>query len=112
MAPMTTWAANDDGTVSEILSPARKRAIDSLASPAMPAVRPRALAEQEIIDVIAAFADATRRAIAAGFDGIELHGAHAFLIQSIFSPYANRREDRWGDSLENRMRFRWQWSKR
>lgn len=80
-------------------------AIESLASPAVPPVRPRALADQEIIDVTAAFGDATRRAIEAGFDGIELHGAHAFLIQNFFSPYSNRRQDRWGGSLENRMRF-------
>lgn len=80
-------------------------AIESLASPAVPPVRPRALSDQEIVDVIAAFGDATRRAIEAGFDGIELHGAHAFLIQNFFSPYSNRREDRWGGSLEKRMRF-------
>jgi 2,4-dienoyl-CoA reductase-like NADH-dependent reductase (Old Yellow Enzyme family) len=80
-------------------------AIESLASPAVPPVRPRALSNQEIVEVIAAFGDATRRAIEAGFDGVELHGAHAFLIQNFFSPYSNRREDRWGGSLENRMRF-------
>jgi 2,4-dienoyl-CoA reductase-like NADH-dependent reductase (Old Yellow Enzyme family) len=69
------------------------------------AILPRALAEDEIDDVVAAFADATRRAIAAGFDGVELHGAHGFLIQNFFSPHSNRRTDRWGGSLENRMRF-------
>jgi len=79
--------------------------IESLASPAVPPVRPRALRDQEIVEVIAAFADATRRAILAGFDGVELHGAHAFLIQNFFSPYSNHRYDRWGGSLENRMRF-------
>ena len=59
----------------------------------------------EILDVIAAFGEATRRAIEAGFDGIELHGAHGFLIQNFFSPLSNQREDEWGGSLENRMRF-------
>jgi len=66
---------------------------------------PRPLREEEILEVIQAFADATRRAIIAGFDGVELHGAHGFLIQNFFSPHTNRRNDRWGGSLENRMRF-------
>lgn len=69
------------------------------------AIVPRKLQEEEILEIIEAFASATRRAIAAGFDGIELHGAHGFLIQNFFSPHSNRRDDQWGGSLENRMRF-------
>jgi 2,4-dienoyl-CoA reductase-like NADH-dependent reductase (Old Yellow Enzyme family) len=69
------------------------------------AILPRALSEEEILDVVTAFAEATRRAIAAGFDGVELHGAHGFLIQNFFSPHSNRRSDQWGGSLEKRMRF-------
>jgi 2,4-dienoyl-CoA reductase-like NADH-dependent reductase (Old Yellow Enzyme family) len=65
----------------------------------------RALGHDEILDVIGAFGQATRRAIEAGFDGIELHGAHGFLIQNFFSPLFNQRGDEWGGSLENRMRF-------
>ena len=65
----------------------------------------RALSNAEILEVIAAFGDATRRAIEAGFDGIELHGAHGFLIQNFFSPHFNQRTDSWGGSPENRMRF-------
>jgi 2,4-dienoyl-CoA reductase-like NADH-dependent reductase (Old Yellow Enzyme family) len=65
----------------------------------------RALSHHEILDVVAAFGQATRRAIEAGFDGIELHGAHGFLIQNFFSPLFNQRDDEWGGSLENRMRF-------
>jgi 2,4-dienoyl-CoA reductase-like NADH-dependent reductase (Old Yellow Enzyme family) len=75
------------------------------AGPFASSILPRALREEEILGVIQAFADATRRAIAAGFDGVELHGAHGFLIQNFFSPHSNRRTDRWGGSLENRMRF-------
>jgi 2,4-dienoyl-CoA reductase-like NADH-dependent reductase (Old Yellow Enzyme family) len=75
------------------------------AGPFASAILPRALSEEEILDVVGAFADATRRAITAGFDGVELHGAHGFLIQNFFSPHSNRRSDRWGGSLENRMRF-------
>ncbi|MDB5527389.1 MAG: NADH:flavin oxidoreductase/NADH oxidase protein [Devosia sp.] len=67
--------------------------------------KPRELSENEVIDVIKAFGDAVRRAIEAGFDGIELHGAHGFLIQNFFSPHYNKRQDQWGGSLENRMRF-------
>jgi len=69
------------------------------------ATAPRALTQSEILEVIAAFGAATRRAIEAGFDGIELHGAHGFLIQNFFSPHFNRRQDQWGGSLDNRMRF-------
>ncbi|MDB5587245.1 MAG: NADH-flavin oxidoreductase/NADH oxidase [Devosia sp.] len=76
----------------------------SATSPAV-AATPRELTHAEILEVIAAFGEATRRAIEAGFDGIELHGAHGFLIQNFFSPRFNKRQDQWGGSLENRMRF-------
>ncbi|MGT2950542.1 NADH:flavin oxidoreductase [Streptococcus cuniculi] len=66
---------------------------------------PRELTDSEIVEVIKAFGQATRRAIEAGFDGVEIHGAHGFLIQNFLSPYFNKRNDRWGGSLENRMRF-------
>lgn len=66
---------------------------------------PRALTEAQILAVIESFAQATRRAIEAGFDGVELHGAHGFLIQNFLSPATNQRDDQWGGSLENRMRF-------
>lgn len=55
--------------------------------------------------MIKAFGDATRRGIEAGFDGIEVHGAHGFLLQNFLSPATNTRTDEWGGSLENRMRF-------
>jgi 2,4-dienoyl-CoA reductase-like NADH-dependent reductase (Old Yellow Enzyme family) len=81
------------------------REVAGEAGPFAAQLVPRALQEEEIQDVIQAFADATRRAIAAGFDGVELHGAHGFLIQNFFSPHSNRRQDRWGGSLDKRMRF-------
>jgi len=65
----------------------------------------RALSHDEVLEVIHAFGETTRRAIEAGFDGVELHGAHGFLIQNFFSPLFNQREDEWGGSLEKRMRF-------
>ncbi len=66
---------------------------------------PRALEDHEIVEIVRAFGAATRRAIEAGFDGVEIHGANRFLIQQFFSPYTNRRDDRWGGSIEKRMAF-------
>lgn len=182
MAPMTTWSANDDGTVSDEeisyyrnrtqgvglvltgcthvaangigftgefasyddrFTPSLRRLADAAKSGGAPAVLqifhagnkaeaslvpngevvsassvpvaagpfnpggiiPRPLSHDEILDVIADFGAATRRAIDAGFDGIELHGAHGFLLQNFFSPLYNKRDDEWGGSPENRMRF-------
>lgn len=65
----------------------------------------RALSHAEVLDMVHAFGETTRRAIEAGFDGIELHGAHGFLIQNFFSPLFNQRTDEWGGSLEKRMSF-------
>jgi 2,4-dienoyl-CoA reductase-like NADH-dependent reductase (Old Yellow Enzyme family) len=65
----------------------------------------RALTHAEILAIVADFGQATRRAIEAGFDGVELHGAHSFLIQNFLSPRYNQRTDLWGGSAENRMRF-------
>ena len=68
-------------------------------------VQSREMTENEIQETIRAFGDVTKRAIKAGFDGIELHGAHGFLLQNFFSPLFNQRNDRWGGDLEGRMRF-------
>jgi len=65
----------------------------------------RALSHDEVLEVIHAFGETTHRAIEAGFDGVELHGAHGFLIQNFFSPLFNQRQDEWGGSLEKRMHF-------
>lgn len=66
---------------------------------------PRALSDVEIEAIISAFGDTTRRAIEAGFDGVEIHGANGYLIQQFFSPHSNRRDDKWGGTLEKRMAF-------
>ncbi|EGG5365874.1 NADH-dependent flavin oxidoreductase [Escherichia coli] len=68
-------------------------------------VQSREMTENEIQETIRAFGDVTKRAIKAGFDGIELHGAHGFLLQNFFSPLFNQLNDRWGGDLEGRMRF-------
>lgn len=66
---------------------------------------PHALDEDEILGLIEKFADSARRAERAGFDFIELHSAHGYLLHQFISPLSNTRKDRWGGSLENRMRF-------
>lgn len=68
-------------------------------------VTPRALSEAEVEGVIDDFVAALERAIQAGYDGAELHGANTYLLQQFFSPHSNRRADRFGGSLEKRMTF-------
>lgn len=66
---------------------------------------PRALTIPEIEQIQQAFVAGARIAQMAGADGVELHGAHGYLINSFLSPYLNRRDDRYGGSFENRLRF-------
>lgn len=65
----------------------------------------RALTTEEIEEIIEAFGETTRRAIEAGFDGVEIHGANTYLIQQFFSGFTNKRTDRFGGSVEKRMTF-------
>jgi 2,4-dienoyl-CoA reductase-like NADH-dependent reductase (Old Yellow Enzyme family) len=65
----------------------------------------RAATEDDIARVIRQFADAARRAELAGFDGVELHGAHGYLLTQFLSTVQNQRQDMWGGSLENRARL-------
>ncbi|MGW4927796.1 NADH:flavin oxidoreductase/NADH oxidase [Agromyces sp. NPDC004153] len=66
---------------------------------------PTALDEAGILRVIDDFRSAARRAVAAGFDIVEVHAAHGYLVHQFLSPLSNRRDDRWGGSLENRARL-------
>lgn len=75
------------------------------AGPFAPALLPRELSHEEILDIIDSFGETTRRAIEAGFDGVEIHGAHGFLVQNFLSPLFNIRNDEWGGSLEKRLSF-------
>ena len=65
----------------------------------------RAMTDEEIGAIVQAFGDGARRARAAGFDAVQIHGAHAYLLSQFLSPFSNRRDDPWGGSPENRMRF-------
>lgn len=68
-------------------------------------VVPRALTTEEVYEVIDDFRQAVIRAIKAGFDGIELHGANTYLIQQFFSPHSNQRTDEFGGTPEKRLTF-------
>jgi 2,4-dienoyl-CoA reductase-like NADH-dependent reductase (Old Yellow Enzyme family) len=67
--------------------------------------RPRELSEEEIETIIENFVKAIARAKRAGFDGVQMHIAHGYLLAQFLSNHSNRRKDRWGGSLENRFRI-------
>ena len=66
---------------------------------------PEALTHEQILNIIDDYGQATRRAIEAGFDGVEIHGANHYLPQQFFSSYSNICEDDWGGSMEKRIAF-------
>jgi 2,4-dienoyl-CoA reductase-like NADH-dependent reductase (Old Yellow Enzyme family) len=66
---------------------------------------PQSLSKNEIVSVQASFRAAARRALAAGFEWLEIHGAHGYLIHNFYSPLSNQRQDEYGGSFANRIRF-------
>ncbi|TPD93413.1 flavocytochrome c [Pantoea vagans] len=77
----------------------------AIAAPREGATQPLALSAEEVDTMITKFGDAVNRAIKAGFDGVEIHGANTYLIQQFYSPNSNQRDDKWGGSRDNRARF-------
>ena len=119
-AALRAWAAaaQADGTACLVqLSHAGRQTPKSVAPiPAGPSAvavdlpggqfgTPRARASDEIEDVIRRFADAAGVCAEAGFAGVQVHAAHGYLVSSFLNPRANRRDDAWGGSLENRARL-------
>jgi len=118
LAALRRWAtaatANDTTAIVQINHPGRQsfNGVSSLvvAPSAVPidypgAAKPRALTHDEIVELIARFAETARIVVDAGFDGVQLHGAHGYLISQFLSPAANQRDDEWGGDAERRRRF-------
>ena len=83
----------------------RKVAPSAIPAPAVVKGTPKELTVEEIGELVAAFGDAARRCREAGFDFVEVHGAHGYLINQFLAPNSNHREDRYGGSFDNRIRF-------
>ena len=79
--------------------------LDKISASANEAEHAREATAEEVEALIASYAQAADLALRAGFDGVEIHGANTYLIQQFYSAQSNRRNDQWGGSLENRMRF-------
>jgi fumarate reductase flavoprotein subunit len=77
----------------------------AIAAPRPGAATPIELTADEVDQMIDKFGQAVRRAIQAGFDGVEIHGANTYLIQQFYSPNSNQRNDKWGGSRDNRAQF-------
>ncbi|MEO3751375.1 alkene reductase [Streptomyces sp. B6B3] len=99
--------SHPDTTGTRPVGPSAVPAVGDVFTPTgpQPAPTPRALATAEVPEHARSYAEAARRAIDAGFDGVELHGANGYLISQFLSSNANLRADRYGGSVANRIRF-------
>jgi N-ethylmaleimide reductase len=93
---------------ARILGPSAVAAVGEMYTDAkgmQPNATPVAMTEADIKSTVEEYAQAAKNAVAAGFDGVELHGANGYLLEQFFRPTSNRRTDRYGGSIENRARF-------
>lgn len=93
---------------ARIVAPSAVAAVGEMFTDAkgmQPNASPVAMTESDIKSTIEEYAQAAKNAVAAGFDGVELHGANGYLLEQFFRPTSNRRTDRYGGSIENRARF-------
>ena len=117
---LTAWAkavgASSSRLIAQLSHPGRQVqrfiSTEPVAPSAVPAVQymksfapPRALGDSEIEELVRRFARAAAWFHEAGFGGVQIHSAHGYLISQFLSPLTNRRDDRWGGTLENRARF-------
>jgi len=96
--------AHHGGRALERVTGVRPVAPSAVRSPIYEGV-PRELGKEEVEDLIVKFVRAAERAKAAGFDGVEIHGGHGYLVGQFVSPHTNQRHDEFGGTFENRMRF-------
>ena len=104
---------NADGRIAIQLGHAGRKSAVEYTTPVAPSAiafskeyrTPKALTKPEIKQVVDSFAKAARRAALAGFDAVEVHAAHGYLINEFLSPLANKRDDEYGGTPENRVRF-------
>ncbi|MFF3570706.1 nitroreductase family deazaflavin-dependent oxidoreductase [Nocardia jiangxiensis] len=97
---------NHPGRQANPLAGRHRPVAPSAIAPSIPGMpTPRALSEDEIVELIERFATAARVAEAAGFDGVQVHGAHGYLVSQFLSPLSNQRTDAWGGDAARRMRF-------
>lgn len=89
-------------SASDVLDPARRRQAGGVE---LYNEKPEPLSADEIAGVIAAYADCARRALRAGFDGVEIHGANGYLPEQFWRAHTNRRNDAWGGTPAKRARF-------
>lgn len=95
---LTRLIPSSEGGWENILAPSPVRFSEHHATP-------KALTRDDILGLKKAFVTATQRAVEAGFDTVEIHGAHGYLFHQFLSPLSNQREDEYGGSFENRIRF-------
>ncbi|MFI5983287.1 alkene reductase [Streptomyces sp. NPDC051555] len=99
--------SHPDTTGLQPVGPSAVAAVGDVFTPTgpQPAPMPRALDTAEVPEHALSYAEAARRAVKAGFDGVELHGANGYLISQFLSSNANLRTDRYGGSVDHRIRF-------